>query len=66
MTDTAKPYKAYIAANAHSEAFDSARGATPESAIASVKRANSPDWRDCEVWCVLVHPDGQEEKVQSA
>jgi hypothetical protein len=57
-----KYYKAYIASTNESKAFDSALGKTKESAIAAVKRANSPDWKDCCVWCVFLHKDGQEEK----
>lgn len=60
---TKKNYKAYIASTKESKAFDNAIGKTKESAIASVKRANSPDWRDCYIWCVYVHSDGQEEKI---
>jgi len=43
-------YKAYIAANSHTPAFDYAYGKTPASAVAAVKRRNSPDWRDCIIW----------------
>jgi ribosomal protein S18 acetylase RimI-like enzyme len=60
---TEKKYKAYIASTKESKAFDSATGKTKESAIASVKRRNSPDWEDCYIWCIYVHPDGQEEKI---
>ena len=60
---TEKNYKAYISGTIESLAFDSATGKTKESAIAAVKRRNSPSWLDCYVWCVYVHPDGQEEKV---
>jgi hypothetical protein len=45
-------YKAYIAANKHTPFFDSAVGKTEKSAIAAVKRKNSPDWKDCFVWVV--------------
>jgi len=58
-----KNYKAYIAANKYSDAFDSAMGQTAASAMAAVKRQNSPDWQDCYVWCVYVHKDGQEETL---
>jgi hypothetical protein len=61
--ESKKNYKAYIASTTESEAFDSAFGTTKESAIAAVKRKNSPDWQDCYVWCVYVHEDGQEEKI---
>ena len=62
MKKAAEMYKAYIAGNRYSPAFDHAWGQTPESAIAAVKRRNSPDWRDCHVWTVYVHKDGQEER----
>lgn len=58
---TEKNYKAYIADNKHSVAFDFKLGSTEKSAIAAVKRANK-GWRDCCVWCVFVHENGQEEK----
>jgi len=45
-----KLYIAYIAGNRYTPAFDTAKGVTPESAIAAVKRRNRPDWRDCIVW----------------
>ena len=45
-----KPFKAYIAANKYTKAFDFAYGETESSAIAAVKRKNSPDWKDCIVW----------------
>ena len=57
---TAKNYKAYIAGTNESKAFDSAFGKTKESAIAAVKRRNSPDWQDCYVWAVYVHENGEE------
>jgi len=60
---TAKNYKAYIAGTKESIAFDSATGKTKESAIAAIKRRNSPDWKDCVTWCVYVHADGREEKI---
>lgn len=56
-------YKAYIASTNESKAFDSATWKTKESAIAAVKRRNSPSWGDCCVWCVYVHADGQEETI---
>jgi len=56
-------YKAYIAANKETKAFDSAYGETPQKAIAAVKRKNSTDWKDCHVWSVFVYEDGQEERV---
>ena len=60
---TKKNYKAYIASTNESKAFDSAMGKTKESAIAAIKRRNSQSWKDCCVWCVYVHADGQEEKI---
>ena len=58
-------YKAYIAANPYTKAFDFAYGKTAKSAAAAVKRKNSPDWKDCIVWVAYIHidPDG-EEKIQ--
>ncbi len=47
-------YKAYIAGNRHTKAFDFAHGKTIEAAIAAVKRKNSPDWRDCCIWAVPI------------
>ena len=60
---TKKNYKAYIAANKYSGAFDHSFGETKEGAIAAIKRRNGPDYKDCHAWCVYVHDDGQEEKV---
>lgn len=54
-------YKAYIASNVYSRAFDFAYGMTAHGAIARVKRQNTGSWQDCCVWCVAVHSDGQEE-----
>jgi hypothetical protein len=58
-----KNYKAYIAGTSESNSFDFAFGKIPTTAIATVKRNNSPDWKDCYIWCVYVHEDGQEEKI---
>lgn len=58
-----KNYKAYIAENKHSYAFDSATEKTAAAAIASVKRKNSPDWKDCCVWAVAVYENGQEDQI---
>ena len=63
MKKEEKIYKAYIAGNVHTKAFDSCMGKTPESAIAAVRRKNSPDWKDCVVWTVIVSPNGGEFKV---
>ena len=60
---TERNYKAYIAGTRESKAFDYAYGITKGSAITAVKRKNSPDWKDCYVWCVYIHADGQEENV---
>jgi hypothetical protein len=43
-------WKAYIAGNQYTEAFDSCYGKTQKSAEAAIKRRNSPDWQDCCVW----------------
>lgn len=48
-----KMYAAYIAANKYTKAFDVAYGNTEASAIAAVKRKNSPDWKDCFIWSEL-------------
>lgn len=48
-------YKAMIAGNQYSKAFDYAYGKTAAAAIAAVKRKNSPDWRDCYVWAVEIN-----------
>jgi len=53
-------YKAYIAANEFSAAFDCAYGKSSQSALAQVKRQNSPDWIDCYCWCVAILQDGQQ------
>jgi hypothetical protein len=55
-------YKAYIAGNVYSEAFDHAYGKSRRGAIAQVKRQNTGSWQDCFVWSVAVHADGQEER----
>lgn len=56
-----KKYKAYIASNGHSQAFDNAAGKTAKSALAAIKRKNSPDWRDCCTWVVLIRENGEEK-----
>lgn len=60
--ETKKNYKAYIAGTRESKAFDCAYGITAKSAICAIKRRNR-EWRDCVVWSVYVHEDGQEEKI---
>lgn len=57
-----KNYRAYIAGTNESNAFDSAKGKTKESAIAAIKRRNK-EWKDCYIWCVYVHRYGYEEKI---
>jgi len=58
-----KNYKACIAGTKESKPFDHAYGATKESAIAAVKRRNSPDWKDCVITVYYVHGDGQLEQA---
>jgi len=58
-----KNYLAFIAGTKESKAFNRAWGKTKETAIAAVKRQNSPAWEDCIVWCVYVHDDGQMERM---
>ena len=48
-------YKAYIASNQYSKAFDFAYGTTKSAAIAAVKRQNSPSWKDCYVWVECIN-----------
>ena len=60
---TGKNYKAFIAGTKESKAFDSAWGKTKKAAIAAVKRKNSPDWKDCCIWCAYVHENGVLEKL---
>lgn len=57
MTD----YTAHIAGNRHSQAFDSAKGKTPESAVAAIKRKNAPDWKDCCIW--VTSDDGLRQTI---
>jgi hypothetical protein len=56
MKTTAKKFRAYIAANQYTRYFDMADGKTEKSAIAAVKRRNSPDWKDCHIWAVELQP----------
>jgi hypothetical protein len=59
-----KTYKAYIAANVYTKAFDfCTSNKSSEAAIAAVKRKNSPDWKDCIVWAVIVAENGDEFKL---
>ena len=60
---TSKNYKAFIAGTKESRYFDSAYGKTKKAAIAAVKRKNSPDWKDCSIWCAYVHENGDLEKI---
>ena len=55
MKTTEKNYKAFIAGTRWSVPFDYAYGRTKSAAIAAVKRKNSPDWKDCCIWCAYVH-----------
>lgn len=60
---TNKLFKAYIASNEHTSAFDHAYSEkSPSAAISAVKRRNSPDWKDCHIWCVEII-DGQETEL---
>jgi hypothetical protein len=43
-------YTAHIAGNKHTWEFDTAKGETLETAVAALKRKNSPDWKDCCIW----------------
>ena len=54
-------YRAYIAANNDTPAFDFCDSETRQGAKAAVKRRNSPDWRDCVVWSVYIMPGGIEQ-----
>jgi len=58
MKTTEKNYKAFIAGTRWSVPFDYAYGRTKSAAIAAVKRKNSPDWKDCCIWCAYVHENG--------
>lgn len=58
-----KPYKAYVAANKETNAFDSIMGKTAKSAIASAKRKYGKNAKDLHFWVVCVHENGQEEKM---
>ena len=57
-----KNYKAYIADNGVTPAFDSAVASTPNEAVEKVKK-NNTDWEDCFIWCVYLHSNGEEEKI---
>lgn len=50
MKEAEKNYTAYIAGTRYSVAFDEAKGITAESAVAAIKRKNSPYWHDCVIW----------------
>jgi hypothetical protein len=50
MNKDKKPWIAFIAANNYTPAFDSTRGKTEITAIAAIKRKNSPDWKDCTIF----------------
>ena len=63
METTEKNYKAFIAGTKESAPFDYAYGKTKSTAIAAVKRENSPDWKDCCIWCAYVHENGALETL---
>jgi hypothetical protein len=60
---TTKNYKAYVAANKETTAFDSIMGKTEKSAMAAAKRKYSKDAKDLYFWVVYVYENGQEEKI---
>lgn len=60
---TSKNYKAYVAANKETTAFDSIMGKTAKSAMTAAKRKYSKDAKDLCFWVVFVHENGQEEKI---
>ena len=56
-------FKAYIATNQYTKAFDQSRlFKKPESAMRSIKARNPRGWRDCCVWVVYVNADGSEQR----
>lgn len=59
MTNQTKPYKAYIAANPYSVAFDSAYGTTTGRAIGALKRKTGRDWVDCYIWVEQLQDNGE-------
>jgi len=59
-----KSYKAYIASNKDTVAFDSVISSTPKKAIGIIKRRNK-GWRDCCIWVVYLHNNGEEQKIYS-
>lgn len=61
-----RKYKAYIASNKYTTAFDCAFGSHPTSAISAVKRKNSPDWRDLYIWCVCIDENGNERGLNES
>ncbi len=58
-----KGYKAYIAANIYTPAFDSEIQKSKSQATRVLKQRNSPDWKDCVVWVVAILNNGEEFKV---
>ena len=52
-------YRALKAGNRESNYFDFANGKTPQTAIAAVKRKNSPDWQDCNIWVQVLMENGE-------
>lgn len=59
MKATNYNYRALIASNECTKFFDLAYGQTPKSAIAAIKRKNSPDWQDCSIWVQRLMDNGQ-------
>lgn len=58
-------YKAYVAANIESPAFDYAYSISQEDAEKSLKNKIGNDSSDLLFWTVFVHPDGEEEKFSN-
>lgn len=63
MKTQVKNYKAYIAANKQTPAFDNIISNTSKSAMAAAKRKYSKNAKDLCFWVVYVHETGQEEKL---
>ena len=62
--DQGKNFKAYVASNIYTKAFDSCRGYSARSAIAALKRKYSANKKDYVFWAVYVYPNGGEEKQE--
>lgn len=52
-------YRALISGSNETKFFDFAHGKTPQSAIAAIKRKNSPDWQDCTIWVQTLTENGK-------